>query len=410
MLEQYYESARTIQRLRGCGPFGPHMDEFAQYLCEKSYSRGSVREYVRAAGHFSRYALWEGISSVERMDPQLAHRFVNEHLPVCSCERMNSGAYASTTTGTQHALDFLAGKGYFPPSTSMVPGELPSRHFIQRFESGISAVEKQMRMLASLPDTIGGLLLRYDDYLDHLFGLCKKTRDVHRVKTLLFLQWLYARHGTDFELSELAASDIFAFQEDCNETGYSRDYKKTITSCLRGFLRFLRWERILTEDLTPAVYKVIEWKLASVPKFIPYEDARRLISAVDRNTLKGKRDYLMLLLMLQLGLRANEVIQLRMEDIFLRKGELFVRETKTNRERVLPLTNELADAIVDYLRHRQPETPQRHVFIRSVAPRLVVYRAGGCKSLVQSGTELNEEDRNGKQNWNLCCLRRIGRN
>lgn len=383
MLELYYESERTIWRLNHCGPFGAHMEGFAQYLSQRYTSRNVVREYIRGAAHFSRYALREGVYEAKRLDSALAYRFINEHLPTCSCERMNSGVYASTTTSAQHVLDYLAGEGYFAPPSSRVGRAPASQHFISRRTSRPGTAEKQATILAFLPETIGGLVLRYDEYLDRLFGLCQKTRDIHRAKTLLFLKWVYENHGADFELSALTAPDIIAFQEMCNETGYSHDYRKTVTGCLRGFLRFLRWERILTDDLTPAVYKVIEWRLASVPKHIPYEDAMLLVSAADRNMLKGKRDYLMLLLMLQLGLRANEIIQMQLGDISLQKGELFIRNTKTNRDRVLPLTNDLADAMVDYLRHRISETPQQRLFLRSVPPHTPLASSAALGSVVR---------------------------
>lgn len=368
MLERYYESERAIWRLCNCGPFGPHMEEFAQYLSERVESRGTAREYIRGASHFSRYAMWEGVYTAKQLDSELAHRFVNEHLPICSCERMNSGKYAGTTTGVQYVLDFLVEKGYCAAPSSPPRRACTPQHFVRRSTSRLGTAEQQAQILSMLPDTIGGLLLKYDEYQDRLFGLCQKTRDIHRAKTLLFLKWVYEHHGVQFQLSELTASDIIAFQEMCNEAGYSNDYRKTVTGCLRGFLRFLRWERILADDLTPAVYQVVEWKLATLPPKLPYEDALLLLSAADRATIKGKRDYLMLLLMLQLGLRANEVVQLQMEDIALQQGEIHIRQTKTNRDRVLPLTNDLADAIIDYLQHRRITEPQRQLFLRTVPP------------------------------------------
>ena len=369
MLKHYYESKRTIWRLNNCGLFGPHMEEFALYLSEKKLSRNVVRNYIRAAGHISRYALWEGKTDIFQLDSKFACRFINEHLPVCTCERMNSGAYSATISGLQHILDFLSFKGFISLPEEPVPDVPTPRHNNARWlPRKNSAAEKQREILVKLPDTAGGVLLRYDEYLDRLFGLCKKTRDIHRAKILIFLKWLYERHGNEFELDNLTAQDILTFQEMCNEGGYSDDYRKTVTGCLRGFLRFLKWERILEEDLTSAVFKVIEWKLASIPKYIPYDDAMLLLSAPDRTIVKGKRDYLMLLLMLQLGLRANEIVQLQLEDIHLQKGEVFIRKTKTSKERVLPLTNELAEAIVNYLQNRITESPQRHLLLRSVPP------------------------------------------
>lgn len=384
MLETYFDDSRTIYRLSNCGVFGHKMEEYAGYLhiSKQDFSKNTTREYLRAAAHLSRFALWEGINDLSLLNEDFACKFVNEHLPNCSCERLNKGKYHSTIRGVWQVLNFLSeAKIISQPSNliqdSLIPRQLQPFKPLKPYppiqsESGKPTpprtdIASQVIIMSNLPESMGGIILQYDEYLDNLFGLSKKTRDAHRLKAMLFLKWIYEEHGFDFQLSSLNAQDILKFQEICNEYGYSNDYRKTITSCLRGFLRFLRWERIVQDDLTPAVYKLKEWKLSSVPKHIPYETAMLLLSVPDRETVKGKRDYLALLLMLQLGLRANEVIQIELKDISLTNGELLIQKTKTHRGRCLPITNEIADAIVDYLQVR-PKRPQSELILRAVRP------------------------------------------
>lgn len=404
MLETYFDDPRTIYRLSNCGIFGGNMKEYAEYLHEQEFSRNTVREYLRAAAHLSRFALWEGVNELSQLDESFACRFVNEHLPKCSCERLNKGKYQSTIYGIWQVLQFLSLTGIIPSPTELVKDSLvpnpqkslqllkpkkplaPKQSESDKPSPTRTDIASQAIIMGSLPESMGGIILQYDEYLDSLFGLCKKTRDIHRLKTMLFLKWVYEKHGLDFQLSSLCTNDVLEFQKMCNEYGYSNDYRKTITSCLRGFLRFLRWQRILEDDLTPAVYKVKEWKLASVPKYIPYETAILLLSAPDRETIKGKRDYLALLLMLQLGLRANEIIQIELQDISLEKGELFVRKTKTHRGRCLPLTNEIANAIVDYLRVR-PSRPQPVLILRTVIPYKPLASSAALGSMVRQYIE-----------------------
>jgi len=386
--------------------FGAKMEEYAAYLHEQEYGRNTAREYLRAAAHLSRFALWEGVDALSGLDEAFACRFVNEHLPACSCERLNRGKYAQTITGVWHVLRFLSDAGFVPPPAQMVKSSLePKPQPVQRPQKPPAPPKKQPPptspdampdkpcpprtdiasqavIMRKLPESMGGIVLQYDEYLDKLFGLCKKTRDIHRLKTMLFLKWVYEKHGLEFQLSDLCTLDILEFQEMCNAYGFSNDYRKTITSCLRGFLRFLRWQRILEDDLTPVVYKVKEWKLATVPKYIPYKTAKLLLSAPDRNTIKGKRDYLAMLLMLQLGLRADELIHMQMDDIYLEKGEIFIPKTKSRKERNIPLTDELADAIVDYLRVR-PCKPARTLFLRTVIPYVPLASSAALGSVVR---------------------------
>ena len=393
MLEKYYDCERTIWRLQNCGVFGKEMESYASYLSEKQLAATTARVHIRSAAHLSRYALWEGVADLTGLDEAFAYKFINEHLPNCSCERVNRGKYTHTVYGVWHVLRYLGEKGIIPMPQRLIESSLePMQYTIQkqkmeqRKSSTVKSVKKQKdaqpdrpcpprtdlmsqkEIMGTLPESMGGIILQYDEYLNSMFGLSQKTRNIHRLKTMLFLKWVYDKHGLAFQLSDLCADDIIEFQEMCNAYGFSNDYRKTVTSCLRGFLRFLRWQRILEIDLCPAVYKIKAWKLASVPKYIPYETANMLLSVPDRNTVKGKRDYLALLLMLRLGLRANEVVQLELCDISLGQGHILVRRTKSSKERTLPISNEIAEAIADYLVARPSDLTEQRVILRSIPP------------------------------------------
>lgn len=381
LLETYYAESRTIRRFRSCGMLAPFIDDFAGYLEEKGFSRSTARSYLRAARHLSLFALHEGKTSIDEMAPELVGRFVNEHLPTCTCERMNGGVFSETVAALSYLVAFLAARGHADlvqaaPPTPPFPLCLPcfDAGVSGRFEAAVHvrrrpAQERRQAELMSLPTPMGDLLVRYDEYLVRLFGLSDKTRQVHRAKMLFFVQWVIETKGAYFPLSELTTSEIVEFQNVCNDAGFTYDYRRSMMSCLRGFLRFLRWEGIVEEDLTVAVYPLIRWKKDSVPRFIPKESVEALLRAVDRASFLGARDYLMLLLLVQLGLRACEILRIHLEDLNLRKGELFIRASKNNCERLLPLSEEIADSVVAYLRFRPPTAAgESRLFIAAKAP------------------------------------------
>jgi integrase len=68
------------------------------------------------------------------------------------------------------------------------------------------------------------------------------------------------------------------------------------------------------------------------------------------------------------GLRAGEVVHLRLEDLDWRHECLHVRQSKTGRPTVLPLLAPVGDAILEYLREGRPTTAAREVFLRAQAP------------------------------------------
>jgi integrase len=94
-----------------------------------------------------------------------------------------------------------------------------------------------------------------------------------------------------------------------------------------------------------------------------------LLRAIERSTVKGCRDYAMLLLIAIYGLRRSEVSSLEIDDIQWRARVIRVPRPKIGTPLALPLTNEVATALVAYLRHRAGETSERRLFLRVRAPR-----------------------------------------
>ena len=233
MLELYFINPRSCRWLR-LGPFGMHIDALAWRFHERGYSRHSARGLLRGASHWSRYAMWLGIESAEGMTATIAERFLKEHLPTCSCERPNSGMYRNAAAAVSHVLEYLEDIGCIDHAKC-----------------------------ESENDIVATLMLRYDEHLDSVRGLTVKSRAVHRHRVMHFLSWRRSSHD-DLNLSGLMAQDILSYLAVCDEEGHSLDWKKSITGCLRGFLRFLRWERILEEDLTPIVFPVIRWRLSTL--------------------------------------------------------------------------------------------------------------------------------------------------
>jgi site-specific recombinase XerD len=92
-----------------------------------------------------------------------------------------------------------------------------------------------------------------------------------------------------------------------------------------------------------------------------------LVTAKDGTPI-GKRNYAILLLLARLGLRAKEVMRLRLNDIDWRHNTILIRPGKTHCERLLPLDEEIGKALLEYLRNGRPSTDQREIFLTHSAP------------------------------------------
>lgn len=74
------------------------------------------------------------------------------------------------------------------------------------------------------------------------------------------------------------------------------------------------------------------------------------------------RDFSLVGLMLFNGLRSHETIQLRLEDVRLSEGQIFVRG-KRNRQRVLPLADEIIQVLTRYLEFERPASDSPFLFL-----------------------------------------------
>jgi site-specific recombinase XerD len=133
------------------------------------------------------------------------------------------------------------------------------------------------------------------------------------------------------------------------------------------FVRFLVADGRCASGLDGAIPVLAHWRLSSLPRYLPGEDVERLIEACDVSSAVGQRDRAILLLLARLGLRAGDIVQLRLDDVDWRDAWIHV-SGKGRREARLPLTQEVGDALVTYLTHGRPPTAADAVFVRSRAP------------------------------------------
>jgi integrase len=77
----------------------------------------------------------------------------------------------------------------------------------------------------------------------------------------------------------------------------------------------------------------------------------------------------------KLGLRANEVATLTLDDIDWRTGEMIVHAKGRQRTR-MPIPRDVGAAVVAYLRHSRPKSSCRRLFVRTLAPHIGF--ASGC--------------------------------
>jgi site-specific recombinase XerD len=193
--------------------------------------------------------------------------------------------------------------------------------------------------------------------------LAPSTRSHSTALARAFIDWLVERHG-DQALARLAGTDVLEFVADRVSRYPSRSSRAHVSSGMRGFLRYLCASGTIADDLARTVPRVSTPRLATLPQGLPWEQVRSLIDGVDTSHPDGLRDKAILLLLATLGLRSGEVRALELSHLKWRAGELRLPRTKSRRERVLPLLQEVGVALADYILHGRPAVAVPQVFLR----------------------------------------------
>lgn len=206
----------------------------------------------------------------------------------------------------------------------------------------------------------------YDIYNDYEKYLNTKniesiTRKCKLIKTKLFLNSL-----TEIDdISELKKSHCYNFINDLN---YSLRYKEEITYEVRRIVNWLHENKKITFDGNSLFPRIISQSRSNLISYYDNNEIKRLLDCVDINTNIGKRDYLILSLLVYLGLRISDVINLKLSDINWNLNTINIVQQKTQNTLILPLIDEIKYPLLDYLKNARKNINNDYIFITNYAP------------------------------------------
>ncbi|MCY4559428.1 MAG: site-specific integrase [Chloroflexi bacterium] len=311
------------------GPLAAWLDGFARFLSAKGYAASTIRQRVQRAVSFSYWLMQEQTELSDLTSDHPALYLQDRALQVIT--RRNFLA------GLRQLLEFLRLEG-------VVAEEPAADSPTTQVDQCVHAYEQYLRDMRGLVDlTIQSRSPVVRRFLEHRFG------------------------DGQVALPQLSASDVVEFVQREVSPTTKRNRAKVITIALRSFLGYVGYRGEAMPDLVAAVPAVAEWPMASIPRAISPDEVHQLLTGIDRDTPKGRRNYAVLLLLARLGLRAGEIASLQLDDIDWTTGTMQVR-TKGGHCNAFPLTHEIGEAIADYLRNGRPRSDSRRVFLRSKAP------------------------------------------
>lgn len=152
------------------------------------------------------------------------------------------------------------------------------------------------------------------------------------------------------------------------EAGYSKVTIKSLHKSLRQYFRFLHTYGYLPIDYSGYVPRVQAIRNANIPMLWSNDDVEKLLASIDLASPCGKRNYAIFLLVAELGIRACDVNALKCRDIDWNKKEIHFIQEKTGSLNVVPLSDRVGWAIINYIQYSRPKVDSPYVFLTCNAP------------------------------------------
>ena len=199
------------------------------------------------------------------------------------------------------------------------------------------------------------LCAELDHWLRNHRGMFGNRLRVHRKVLRRVTAFCCTATGTAEDLAAVTPEAVFAFLECCaGRAGWRLPY-------VRNILRFLFWSGRIPQDLSAAVPVAAGGRPDGLPRHLEAGVVRKLLEAIRGDRPCDLRDHAMLLLMARLGLRAQEVVAARLDDIDWGAGRMLVRGKGGQLDRV-PIPVDVGEAIVSWVRGGR-RGDSRHVFV-----------------------------------------------
>ena len=308
------------------------ISQATEHLCSLNYSEGTVSNYRTTWNLLKKYASDKGIST---FTIELGMQFLSDHYGIDPNARLPH--FHVSLIRRIKILEEFKNSSKFCLCHQKNPKKVPVQ-----FEKILKSYQKIQNDLQLSQSTIQSKSFKIKNFL---IFLNKK------------------RIGN---LDKLSVTHIYDY---CNSLrDYSSLTKSDILFTLRDFLKFLYRENLITKEVSNVFPIIVSNKFERIPSFYTKTEVSKLLSCVDRQTKIGKRDYAVLILAIQLGIRTGDIRQLKLEHIKWDTEQIEYIQQKTKNPICLPLLKNIKYALLDYLKNSRPQSISSNIFVRHRAP------------------------------------------
>ncbi len=330
MLEEIYLSSTTIKSFRQ-GPLGKYPDELSEYYIYNRYAKSYLKTRFGALSSLNTWLIKNNYTLLD-LDHSRLDEFIKLRRKSNKCF-VRSGACSLI----KRLLDLLIRDGFLERKNK---------------KQGVGSIE------------VDDLLSGYRLYLNKEKGLALSSIESYHKTASNFL--VYRKSNTIQDLKRITENYLHTYIIFCG-TKYSSKYVQTIAVSLRCFFKYLFVNSILKKDLSTSIPKLRGYRVSHLPEYLDSQQLDQLFNSCNRDTEKGSRNYAILLLLGRVGLRASEIIKLSKQDINWQDGEFLIKG-KGGKQCVMPLPNDVGEALAGYLIKFRSTTSEKCFFTSVKAP------------------------------------------
>jgi len=166
--------------------------------------------------------------------------------------------------------------------------------------------------------------------------------------------------------TDITAKHIYGFLE--SRTYFAVTTKEYFQYLLRSLIRYLHDNNACREELLKLFPVISIHTKNAYPSYFKSSDVTKVLQCVDTSTQIGKRDYLILLLAAELGMRIGDICALKAENVNVHKKRVEYIQQKTGATVTLTISDELLCAFADYMKNARPKCSYGEIVISHTAP------------------------------------------
>ncbi len=212
------------------------------------------------------------------------------------------------------------------------------------------------------------IILNYPNYQNiitqylNLEEFKEKANDTMRIKRntiTAFCNYLGDNGLGSIELCQ--QKHVSDFMETISQLSTSTKSGKAFI--LRHFFNYLYSLNIISYSGKELFPVIVTNKRDRILSFYSENEVQKLISIVDNRTVPGKRDFLIVLMAAELGIRSGDICRLNLTDIHWERNTIEFTQFKTGVFNQLPLLENIKFALIDYLRSSRPDCSSPLLFV-----------------------------------------------